>query len=78
MKRLAIFLFLIAFGFFLADANAIMQDGSKPRLATPATPQQKITNSIEVPKIYLNQNRLGKLVITDKDKAVYKVKLLSH
>src|SRR5262245_59295262 len=71
MKRSTIFLFVVACGFFLATASAFMQSGSRPQPGRGQNSQPKTVQPDGLPQTYLNQNRLHKLIISDKEGDIY-------
>jgi subtilase family protein/BACON domain-containing protein len=71
MKRLTLFLLLITFGILLATVNAFMQNRQRPRLGAPQNSRPGVATSSQLPRTYLNQTRLHKLIIKSKETAVY-------
>jgi Subtilase family len=71
MRRSMIFLSLVACGLFLTTAGAFMQSDSRPQLGRPQNSQPKILQPDVLPQTYLNQNRLHKLIINDKEGDIY-------
>jgi hypothetical protein len=66
-----IFLSIVTCVFFLATASAFMQGDSRPQLGRPQDSQPKIVQPDALPQTYLNQNRLHKLIINEKERGVY-------
>src|SRR5262245_7594355 len=71
MKRLMLLMFFVTFGVLLATATAFMQGGLRRPLGAPQNARQRTATSNELPRTHLNQNRLHKLIIKSKDRAVY-------
>src|SRR5262252_2341837 len=71
MKRSMLLLLLVTFGVILATANAFMQGGLRPPLGAPQTSRQRTIISNEIPRTHLNQNRLHKLIINNRERAIY-------
>jgi hypothetical protein len=71
MRRLTPLLLLVTFSVLLATANAFMQNDPRQRFGGSQNPPPEPATSGELPRTYLNQNRLHKLIISSKDTDVY-------
>jgi subtilisin family serine protease len=69
MKRLIIYLILMAIAVFTASTGALMQETSRPLLGGRDGFQQNIETPNAMPQSHLNQNRTHKLIINEDDTA---------
>lgn len=71
MKRLTLLLTLTVCAVLLASATVFVQERLRPQLGERDDAPQRITDPESLPKTFLNQNRLHKLILNNDDQAVY-------
>ena len=71
MKRLTLLLTLTVCAVLLASATVFVQERLRPQLGERDDAPQRITDPESLPKTFLNQNRLHKLILNADDQAVY-------
>ena len=72
MKRLTILLLLVVLVIFGATARAFLQDNLRPRLGTAGNQQPTNTPPDALPQKYLNRQRLHKLILENREDAIYR------
>ncbi|HKX27846.1 MAG TPA: hypothetical protein VJ302_09155, partial [Blastocatellia bacterium] len=72
MQRMLIYVVLLALAVFGATASALMKEDLRPQLSRGHGPAPKPSSTEVLPQAYLNQSRFHKMIVSQREAAVYR------